>query len=212
MDLKDVGTDLVANLKLFTQFSHASEEIADWWVCVKTELAPGRLHVSTSESKPGDQFALWSNIKENLWEYYTVVCTCPSFLCDRYRTVVFHQVNVAQQQFPNLLGQSIAAWQLAASVSDPNIRSREVGQDQKSSPTRGPMGRLLSRVFNLKRTSNIQGGETAINGRDLTPSKPNKDANIASGSSNLLPGDHAPNKNRKMRFLKGCISAGLICN
>ena len=79
MHLKDVGTDLVANLKLFTQFSHASEEIANWWARVKNELVSdtaGLLRISTPESKP-DQFALWSSIEENLLEYYTIVCTFP---------------------------------------------------------------------------------------------------------------------------------------
>ena len=78
--LKDVGTDLVANLKVFSQFSRAAEEIAEWWASVKKELVsetPVLPHISTSEPRPGEtdeQFVLWSNMKENLWEYYTTVC------------------------------------------------------------------------------------------------------------------------------------------
>jgi hypothetical protein len=79
--LKDVGTDLVANLKLFSQFARAAEEIADWWVSIKNELVsemPSLPYISTSERGGIDeQFVLWSNMKENLWEYYTIVCTFP---------------------------------------------------------------------------------------------------------------------------------------
>jgi len=78
--LKDVGTDLVANLKVFSQFSHAAEEVAEWWASVEKELmseTPAIPLIATSESKPGEineQFVLWSNMKANLWEYYTTVC------------------------------------------------------------------------------------------------------------------------------------------
>lgn len=77
-NLKDVGTDLVASLKLFDQFSRTAEEIAEWWTCLKDGFASGSSALPHLESKPGEtdeQFVLWSNMKENLWEYYTIVCT-----------------------------------------------------------------------------------------------------------------------------------------
>ncbi len=83
MHLKDVGTDLVANLSLFTQFSRSVGGIAEWWDWIKNDLTsetPTLLPPSFSESdsetqESGDLYALWTTLKENLQEYHNIVHT-----------------------------------------------------------------------------------------------------------------------------------------
>jgi len=80
MHLKDVGTDLVANLSLFTQFSRSVNGIAEWWDWIKNDLAsesPTVLPPSSGSDleaqESGDLYALWTTLKENLQEYHNIV-------------------------------------------------------------------------------------------------------------------------------------------
>jgi hypothetical protein len=68
--LKDVGTKLVANLSLLSEFSKAVSEVADWWSLVKDDLAleePALL----AETYP--QYERWSEMRDDFQEYYDVV-------------------------------------------------------------------------------------------------------------------------------------------
>jgi hypothetical protein len=68
--LKDVGTKLVANLSLLSEFSKAVTEVADWWSSVKDDLA---LEESTLLAVTYPQYEGWSEMKDNFQEYYDVV-------------------------------------------------------------------------------------------------------------------------------------------
>ena len=90
INLKDVGTNLVASLSLLSEFSKAISEVADWWSSVKDNLASEEpsLLVPTS-SQHGDEagqgvgniesekFGWWSEMKDDFQEYYDVVSLSP---------------------------------------------------------------------------------------------------------------------------------------
>lgn len=68
--LKDVGTKLVANLSLLSDFSKAVNEVADWWSVVKDDLA---LEESALLAVTYPQYERWNAMKDNFQEYYDVV-------------------------------------------------------------------------------------------------------------------------------------------
>ena len=71
--LKDIGTDLVANLNLLSDFSRRVSEAAAWWLWVRDDL------VSTN-SELLSSAAQWAPIKDEWQEYYNIVCHSPPFL------------------------------------------------------------------------------------------------------------------------------------
>ena len=65
-----MGTTLVTNLSLLSEFSKAVNEVADWWSSVKDDLAleePALLAVAYP------QYEGWSEMKDDFQEYYDVV-------------------------------------------------------------------------------------------------------------------------------------------
>ena len=68
--LKDVGTKLVANLSLLSEFSKVVAEVADWWSLVKDDLA---LEESKLLAVTYPQYEGWSEMKDDFQEYYDVV-------------------------------------------------------------------------------------------------------------------------------------------
>ncbi|KAF8816115.1 hypothetical protein BYT27DRAFT_6476430 [Phlegmacium glaucopus] len=106
ISLKDVGTNLVANLSLLSEFSKAVAEVADWWSSVKDDLAledPSLLVPTSTQygdeegigNIEGKTFAWWSEMKDGFQEYYDVI-------------------NVVHLRFPELLPLSSVAWQSVA--------------------------------------------------------------------------------------------------
>ena len=60
----------MANLSLLSEFSKAVTEVADWWSLVKDDLAfeePALLSITYP------QYEGWSEMKDDLQEYYDVV-------------------------------------------------------------------------------------------------------------------------------------------
>lgn len=87
--LKDVGTDLVANLNLLSELSQRASETAAWWSWVRDDLLSSN---SVLLSSPSTQ---WEPIKSDWQEYYNII-------------------NSAHGRFPDLLSSSRAAWQSVA--------------------------------------------------------------------------------------------------
>ena len=65
-----MGTKLVANLSLLSEFSKAVTEVADWWAWVKDDLASEE-SVLLAVTYP--QYDGWSEMKDDFQEYYDVV-------------------------------------------------------------------------------------------------------------------------------------------
>ena len=82
--LKDVGTGLVANLNLLSEFARAVTNVGEWWRIVKDDLTsktphllpllPGASHTRGSYPTPPDHFTQWMDMKQGFQEYYNVVC------------------------------------------------------------------------------------------------------------------------------------------
>ncbi|KJA21362.1 hypothetical protein HYPSUDRAFT_187632 [Hypholoma sublateritium FD-334 SS-4] len=93
--LKDVGTDLVANLGLLSDYSRSMTSLAEWCQWVKADLStetPSLL--PAADALPDDaarKSVRWAEMKDAFQEYYNVV-------------------HVAHLRFPELLGVSAAAW------------------------------------------------------------------------------------------------------
>lgn len=78
MPLKDIGTGLVENLNLLSQFSTAVTSISGWWACVKEDLeaevsllfpnTPGIIDAASVAN-----FAMWSDVKDAYQQYYDIV-------------------------------------------------------------------------------------------------------------------------------------------
>ncbi|KAF8153381.1 hypothetical protein B0H34DRAFT_103418 [Crassisporium funariophilum] len=105
--LKEIGTNLVANLSLLAQFSKAVSEMADWWDWVKSDLAAASTAGASSSNLPSqkERFERWSMAKEGWQEYYNVI-------------------NSVHDRFPALLAESSAAWQSVAIVGGSGSVSR----------------------------------------------------------------------------------------
>lgn len=86
--LKDIGTDLVANLNLLSEFSQRASESAAWWLWVRDDL------VSTN-SELLSSAAQWAPIKNEWQEYYNIISS-------------------VHGRFPDLLSSSRLAWQSVA--------------------------------------------------------------------------------------------------
>lgn len=71
--LKDVGTDLVANLNLLSEFSQRASETAAWWSWVRDDLLSSNSVLLSSPS------AQWESIKSDWQEYYNIVRHFPLF-------------------------------------------------------------------------------------------------------------------------------------
>ncbi|KAF8877453.1 hypothetical protein CPB84DRAFT_1794926, partial [Gymnopilus junonius] len=129
--LKDIGTDLVANLNLLSEISRETTNVSGWWSYVKDDLAAERPTLIPSQKDSSDQattyasekFAKWSQLKEAFQQYYNIV----------------HE---AQMRYPSLLPSSLAAWKSVASPR--SVEASSVGhcasQDLfgESSPASGP--------------------------------------------------------------------------
>jgi hypothetical protein len=79
--LKDVGTDLVANLSVLSEFSVHASQLAAWCGAIRADLVVGELSASlaqaiddTDSSAPLQSLrAEWAAIKSNTMKYHKTV-------------------------------------------------------------------------------------------------------------------------------------------
>jgi hypothetical protein len=69
--MKDIGTRLVANLDLFTEFSHSVEATAEWWNYVKADLDNPKPTVLPLQKGSSDEiFSKWVEIQQGFERYH----------------------------------------------------------------------------------------------------------------------------------------------
>ena len=73
--MKDIGTDLVANVDLFTEFSCSVEATAKWWNYVKVDLENPTPTLLPFERGSADAeiFSKWAEMQQEFQQYYNVV-------------------------------------------------------------------------------------------------------------------------------------------
>jgi len=74
--MKDIGTGLVANLNLLTEFSRSAEAAAEWWNLVKADLenpSPTLLPLEKGSSDTSEKFSKWAELQQGFQQYYNVV-------------------------------------------------------------------------------------------------------------------------------------------
>ncbi|KAF9447252.1 hypothetical protein P691DRAFT_760934 [Macrolepiota fuliginosa MF-IS2] len=99
--LKEIGTDLVANLNLLNQFSRSMVDLTSWWEWLEEELmSPDSVLLPTTNQRDAELFARWSKIKGGYLDYYNTI-------------------RVVYARYPQLLTTSSTAWQSISSVPPP---------------------------------------------------------------------------------------------
>lgn len=74
--MKDIGTDLVANLNLLSDFSRSAEATAEWWQYVKVDLEgpnPTLLPLKRGSSDASEKYSKWTEMRQGFQQYYNVV-------------------------------------------------------------------------------------------------------------------------------------------
>ena len=74
--MKDIGTGLVANLNLLTEFSRSAEATAEWWNLVKADLEnpnPTLLPFEKGSSDASEKVSKWAELRQGFQQYYNVV-------------------------------------------------------------------------------------------------------------------------------------------
>ena len=79
--LKDVGSDLVANLGVLTDFSGHVTQLAGWCGAIRADVVAGSLSSTLPEAQDGADSIMqlktirtqWATIKKNTWEYHKAV-------------------------------------------------------------------------------------------------------------------------------------------
>lgn len=72
--LKEVGTDLVANLNLLNRFSRSLLDLMSWWEWLEEELlSPNSTLLPSMKDRDADLYARWSRIKAGYLDYYNTV-------------------------------------------------------------------------------------------------------------------------------------------
>ena len=77
--MKDIGTGLVANLNLLTEFSRTAEATAEWWNHVKADLESSNPTLLPLEIRSGDvneKFSKWTELQQGFQQYYNIVRLC----------------------------------------------------------------------------------------------------------------------------------------
>ncbi|PPQ81372.1 hypothetical protein CVT25_015893 [Psilocybe cyanescens] len=116
--LKDIGTGLVANLNLLSDFVRAVTNVSEWWVFVKEDLESPKPTLIPSPSSPTpytqdevrNMHTRWTSLKEGFQQYYDVI-------------------SVAQERYPDLLPSSSAAW--TAVTTARSAAPSSLGHDEK---------------------------------------------------------------------------------
>lgn len=72
--MKEVGTDLVANLNLLNRFSRSLLDLMSWWEWLEEELlSPNSTLLPSMKDRDADLYARWSRIKAGYLDYYNTV-------------------------------------------------------------------------------------------------------------------------------------------
>ena len=74
--MTDIGTALVANLDILTEFSRSVKATAEWWTHVKADLEspnPTLLPLEKESSDARELFSKWAEIKQEFQRYHNVV-------------------------------------------------------------------------------------------------------------------------------------------
>ena len=75
--MKDIGTDFVDNIDLFTEFSGSVQAMANWWNRVKANLEspnPTLLPVEKGSSDASEIFSKsWAEMKQEFQQYHNAV-------------------------------------------------------------------------------------------------------------------------------------------
>ncbi|KAF8998252.1 hypothetical protein BDQ17DRAFT_818693 [Cyathus striatus] len=123
--LKEVGTDLVANLSLISQFTSNIENLAGWWGAVTEQLSQDNfaLRPPGAEEGDGDTYAMWGKMKSDWQTYYNVI-------------------SATQERYPTLLAASTTAWR---AVTTPGSGAPSLASSRSPSPlpTAPNGGRML---------------------------------------------------------------------
>ncbi|TFK31916.1 hypothetical protein BDQ12DRAFT_701391 [Crucibulum laeve] len=122
--LKEVGSDLVANLSLLSRFASDAADVASWWSAIKDELSAISTTPQAREQGNLTAYMTWEKRKKELQLYYDVV-------------------NVAQTRYPELLHTSISAWQSVTSArptrsTAPSVASGSLPNSRSPSPVSAP--------------------------------------------------------------------------
>lgn len=75
MSLKEVGSDLVANLSLLNQFSRSMMDLTSWWEWLEEELMSptNSTLLPVIDQKDAELCARWTKIKTGYLDYYNTV-------------------------------------------------------------------------------------------------------------------------------------------
>jgi hypothetical protein len=95
--MKDIGTDLVANLSLLTEFSRSVEATAEWWQYVKADLEspnPTLLPLEKGSSDVNEKLSKWTETQQGFQQYYNVVrlYSCWTYLSPMERSSDIHHI------------------------------------------------------------------------------------------------------------------------
>jgi hypothetical protein len=74
--MKEIGSALVANLDLLTEFSRSVEATAEWWNHVKTDLdspKPTLLPLERGSSDASEIFSKWAGMQQEFQQYHNMV-------------------------------------------------------------------------------------------------------------------------------------------
>ena len=71
--MKDIGTALMANLNLFTEFSSSAEATAQWWNHVKADLESPTPTLLPFEKGSSEIFSKWAETQQGFQQYHNVV-------------------------------------------------------------------------------------------------------------------------------------------
>lgn len=78
--LKEVGTNLVANLSLLERFARSVQDLTSWWEWLEEELmSPNSTLLPTTDKMDTELFAKWGRIKAGYLDYYNTVRFFPHF-------------------------------------------------------------------------------------------------------------------------------------
>lgn len=74
--MDDIGTALVTNLNLLTEFSRSIGLTAEWWNHIKADLEnpnPTLLPLARGSSDASDKFSHWEEMQQGFQQYHNVV-------------------------------------------------------------------------------------------------------------------------------------------
>jgi len=74
--MKDIGTALVTNLNLLTEFSRSNERTAEWWNHIKADLetpSPTLLPFEKGSNDASNKLSHWEEMQQGFQQYHNMV-------------------------------------------------------------------------------------------------------------------------------------------